>query len=324
LVFHGEGKNKGDAAALLLYLILTCRVKRGTLPIFFPKLGSVSLFYSAGQDHPGIFSSASSSRHGSIMRQHLLLSLLVFLVGCSGNESVNPNSGSIEVNGMQFVWVPAGTFQMGDIFQAGRDDEIPIHAVTLSDGYWLGKYEVTQRQWIRLMDHNPSFFSTCGDDCPVEYVTWHDVQNFILRFNTNSVLVCRLPTEAEWEYAARSGGRDERFPITGKETEKDNFIWHGLNSQGLPHPVGQKMPNALGIFDMGGNVSEWVHDRYDYYLAEDQTNPLGPSLGILGRVVRGGNWAIFPEFTSVTSRDREGEHSKSSVLGFRIACDPGR
>jgi len=147
---------------------------------------------------------------------------------------------------------------MGDTFGDGKKDEKPSHKVCVND-FYLGIYEVTQGQWEKVMGNNPSSFKK-GNNYPVERVSWEDVQQFIHRLNSQTGRKYRLPTEAEWEYAARSGGKQEKYAGTNQEGELKEYAWFTANSDFQTHPVGQKRPNGLGIYDMIGNVSEWCAD----------------------------------------------------------------
>ena len=207
----------------------------------------------------------------------------------------------------EMVFVQGGTFTMGCTDEQGSDcekEEKPAHQVKLSD-YYIGKYEVTQGLWKKVMGKNPSYFKYCGDDCPVENVSWNDCQAFINKLNQLTSKRFRLPTEAEWEYAAR-GGRDvarnvQQTKYAGSN-ELDEVAWYPRNSDvnysgGYEvngrnlgtHPVGIKKPNALGIYDMSGNVSEWCNDWHGAYSIISQTNPQGVNSGAK-RVLRGGGW----------------------------------
>ena len=188
--------------------------------------------------------------------------------------------------GMEFVNVSGGCFQMGDNFGDGYGDEKPVHEACVND-FAIGKYEVTQGEYKRIMGNNPSAFSSCGDNCPVEKVSWNDAQDFIRKLNSQSGRSYRLPTEAEWEYAARSGGKREKY--SGGDNV-DAVAWYSGNSGSKTHPVGQKQANGLGIFDMSGNVWEWVSDWFATYSNGRQQDPQGPSSGSI-RVHRGGSWA---------------------------------
>jgi len=187
--------------------------------------------------------------------------------------------------GMEMIFVKGGCFQMGDTFGDGDNHEKPVHEVCVDD-FYLGKYEVTQGQWKRIMRNNPSHFSNCGDNCPVEKVSWDDVQDFIRKLNSQSGKNYRLPTEAEWEYAARSGGKSEQY---AGGNDVNAVAWYDGNSVGKTHPAGQKQPNGLGLYDMSGNVWEWCNDWYgsNYYSQSTRNNPEGPSSGTY-RVLRAG------------------------------------
>ena len=181
--------------------------------------------------------------------------------------------------GMEFVWAPAGSFLMGS------SDERQ-HEVRISNGFWIGKYEVTQEEWVAVMGTNPSGFSNLGPRCPVETVSWDDTQIFTGRLNereSGSRYVYRLPTEAEWEYAARAGTSGIRY---GK---LDEIAWYSDNSGNRTHPVGQKRANAWGLHDMLGNVREWTGDWYGMYPSGPVTDPRGPESGS-SRMTRGGGW----------------------------------
>ena len=221
------------------------------------------------------------------------------------------------VTGMEFVFVPAGCFDMGcgNWTSNCSDDEKPVHTVCVDD-FYIGRYEVTQGQWKKVMHSNPSEFQK-GDNYPVENVSWNDVEEFIKKLNSRSNKRFRLPTEAEWEYAARSGGRKEKY-VGGDDV--DRVAWYGSNSSDHTHPVGTKAPNGLGIYDMSGNVWEWCQDWYceDYYSKSPRNNPHGPSSGSL-RVLRGGSWCNGPWFVRSALRVRLRPASRSCDLGFRLA-----
>jgi formylglycine-generating enzyme required for sulfatase activity len=204
--------------------------------------------------------------------------------------------------GMKFVFVKGGCYQMGST--TGGDNEKPVHQVCVSD-FYIGKYEVTQGQWEKVMGSNPSNFKQCGPECPVESVSWNDAQEFIKKLNAKSGKQYRLPTEAEWEYAARSGGRDETWAGTSDEASLGKFAWYEKNSGKVTHKAGLKKPNGLGIHDMSGNVWEWCQDWYNesYYEDSPKDNPPGADNGKY-RVLRGGSWYYNADVAQATFRTR--------------------
>jgi hypothetical protein len=219
--------------------------------------------------------------------------------------------------GIELVFVRGGCFQMGDTFGDGDSDEKPVHEVCVND-FYMGKYEVIQGQWRAIMGSNPSSFKNCGDSCPVENVSWNDVQIFIQQLNQRTGKAYRLPTEAEWEYAARSGGKNQKY--AGTNDNLDDYAWYDANSGKTTHPVGQKKPNSLGLFDMSGNVWEWVSDWYGekYYASSPKNNPPGPSSGIY-RVLRGGSWYYVPQGVRAAGRGRLYPGFRFYLGGFRVA-----
>ncbi len=218
---------------------------------------------------------------------------------------------------MEFVFIKGGCFAMGcgSWTSDCDEDEKPVHEVCVDD-FSIGKYEVTQAQWRDIMGNDPSQFRECGDQCPAETMDWNDVQEFLSRLNKRTDTRYRLPTEAEWEYACRSGGRQEKYAGGNSLTR---FAWYGSNSGWKTHPVGQKEPNGVGIYDMNGNVWEWVVDWYDeYYYAESlKTNPQGPHRGT-DRIVRGGSWNLKSKLLRCSLRRHRNPSFTSRRLGVRI------
>ena len=213
---------------------------------------------------------------------------------------------------IEMTFVRGGSFEMGS--STGEINEKPVHTVSLSD-FYIGKFEVTQKQWRDIMGKNPSSFSAC-EECPVETVSWNAIREFILQLNLKTGKSYRLPTEAEWEYAARGGSVSKSFVFSGSNTP-DDVAWHTENSGSKSHPVGMKQPNELGIFDMSGNVMEWCSDWYGNYSASAQTNPKGDSLGQL-RVIRGGGWRSFFQSCLISHRGRNSPGYRGFNLGFRL------
>jgi len=216
--------------------------------------------------------------------------------------------------GIELIFVSAGCFEMGDTGGDGSENERPVHTVSLS-GFYLGRVPVTQGQWMRLMPENPSRFQK-GDTYPVEQVRWEDVGAFLDALNRVGDGHFRLPSEAEWEYAARSGGKPERY--SGGDRVED-VAWFEANSGGTTHPVGQKKPNALGLCDMSGNVWEWCLDRFDpaAYPLHPPRDPVWEQGG-LDRVIRGGSWNLDAWSARCTRRFGYPPGFAGPALGFRV------
>jgi len=224
----------------------------------------------------------------------------------------------------EMVFVKGGTFTMGATSEQGFDaesDEKPAHNVTLSD-YYIGKYEITQAQWKAVMGNNPSNFEGYPPYYPVERVSWNDVQEYIKKLNQLTGKTYRLPTEAEWEYAARGGSKRKGYKYSGNYT-LSGVAWYYENSNRKTHPIGIKKLNELGIYDMSGNVWEWCSDWYasDYYSSSPQTNPQGPSSGS-SRVIRGGSWDNFAGSCRVSFRGYVQPDRRRDNLGFRLVLVP--
>ena len=229
---------------------------------------------------------------------------------------------TIHVNGYNFdmIYVKGETFTMGCTDEQGSDcgsDEKPAHQVTLSD-YYIGKYEVTQGLWKKVMGSNPSEFKNCRDDCPVENVSWNDCQEFINMLNQLTGKRFRLPTEAEWEYAARGGNKASYQTKYAGSNVLDEVAWYNGNSKSHTHTVGTKKPNALGIYDMSGNVWEWCNDWYGDYSSGGVTNPKGAATGSY-RVIRGGSWYYDGINFRVSLRNGNFPSLRYSEYGLRLA-----
>jgi formylglycine-generating enzyme required for sulfatase activity len=238
--------------------------------------------------------------------------------GSSGSSFIDRETA------MEFVLVKGGCYQMGDTFGDGYENERPVHEVCVDD-FYIGRFEVTQCQWNMVRGNNPSYYANCGDDYPVEGVSWDDVQQFIRILNKRTGMTYRLSTEAEWEYAARSGGKREKWAGTSSEAELGEYAWYSGTSDSQPHPVGQKKPNGLGIYDMSGNVWEWVQDVYNSkaYASHARNNPVYTGKGV-GHVFRGGAWYYNARGVRTTFRDRRtpGIVIRHHLVGFRLARTP--
>ena len=222
-----------------------------------------------------------------------------------------------EINSIEMVLVYGGYFTMGCSSEQGtdcNDDEIPAHNVMVND-FYIGKYPVTQKLWDAIMDINPSAFS--GPELPVESVSWEEVQLFIGRLNALTGKQYRLLTEAEWEYAARGGIKSKRQKYSG-DNNLDMVAWYNANSGQKTHPVGTKHSNELGIYDMNGNVWEWVRDWKSGFDYSSKVNPTGPASGFY-RVYRGCSWQDNALYCRVSRRGGNPPDYKGPQLGFRLA-----
>lgn len=227
---------------------------------------------------------------------------------------------------MKFEEIKGGDFQMGNPRESKEcvnNDDCPVHTVRV-DGFWMGRFEVTQAEWTAVMGENPSFFiGKNTDNYPVERVSWCQVQDFLKKLNDYAEKdVYRLPTEAEWEYAARAGS-DAGFYFGDDAGKLRDYAWYVENSGNKTHPVGQLQPNDWGLYDMSGNVSEWCQDWYDpnYYEKSPKDNPPGPKEESSNkrRVFRGGNFK-YP--VRVAYRDHYTPAGSYSYLGFRLVRTP--
>jgi formylglycine-generating enzyme required for sulfatase activity len=235
-------------------------------------------------------------------REQLIGDNVKFKVIANGKKSIEP----------EMVFIEGGTFKMGS--EAGYSDEKPVHMVNLSS-FRMAKFEVTQVQWKAVMGSNPSSFSGC-DNCPVESVSWNDVQQYLQKLNAQTGKSYRLPTEAEWEYAAKGGKASQGYTYSGSNNV-EIVAWYYNNSSNSTHEVGTKQPNELGIYDMTGNVSEWCSDWCDNYTSYSVTNPTGASTGY-DRALRGGCWNDSANLNRMTFRGRCGPGIYGFKSGFRL------
>lgn len=228
---------------------------------------------------------------------------------------------------MDFVWCPAGSFSMGSPdSEAGRSRDEKQHKVRLTRGFWIAKYEVTQKQYGALSASDSSRGNVAYD--PVAMVSWFEAQAFCQKVNERAKLLpagftCALPTEAQWEYACRAGESSDKSNgcvrptvVEGNAPLFSELAWYSENATGEAHRVGEKSPNAWGLYDMQGNVREWCRDWYGDYPATDVIDPLGPSSGS-GRVNRGGSFSFAAEYCRPAARDLNSADKRGGDLGFR-------
>ena len=233
-----------------------------------------------------------------------------------------PAAETFTVNGVSFKMIPVegGTFTMGlteGQVSDGQGNTVTPHQVTLSS-YYIAETEVTQELWLAVMGSNPADFQ---DDLrnPVQYVRWSECQTFISKLNEMTGMTFRLPTEAEWEFAARGGNKSLGYQYSGSN-DLDEVGWYGTNSEGTLHPVATKAPNELGLYDMSGNVYEWCQDYYSdtYYNESPSVNPTGPDQ-TYWRVMRGGSWVYFASLCQVSSRSMCMPGERFHDIGLRLA-----
>jgi formylglycine-generating enzyme required for sulfatase activity len=241
------------------------------------------------------------------------------IVANDGNGGISESEiRSFNTITYDFVKVEGGTFTMGCTSEQGnscKSDENPTRSVTLSN-FYMAKYEVTQFQWISVMGSNPSKYASCND-CPIDNVSWDDVQTFLTTLNTNTGKNYRLPTEAEWEYAARGGINSKGYKFSGSnDSSAVGWYWYYYWGR-KPHIVGTKNPNELGIYDMSGNIEEWVSDWYEAYTGTSETNPTGPSIGN-NKVLRGGSFYNESNYTRVSFRSFSNKGNRFNSSGFRL------
>lgn len=242
------------------------------------------------------------------------------IFACSAQPAVLPHETKI-IGGIEFVHVPGGSFTMG-MSDCGLStiEECPRHRVEISS-FWLSKYEITQKQFEKVMGYDPSL-ETRGEEYPVTNVSWHTAMDFCKKFSSMHGVQATLPTEAEWEYACRAGSETEYY--WGNEMD-GSFCWYYQNSgakkgkNGL-HSVGKKRPNAFGLYDMSGNLWEWCFDWYDaqYYAQSPGKNPRGPVKGEL-KALRGGSWKDGGYYQRCGVRNAGGPNIGDEFRGFRVA-----
>jgi formylglycine-generating enzyme required for sulfatase activity len=265
------------------------------------------------------------------MRSIVILALSALFPASASNGSSEPQAFVPLVSSrLTIISIPAGMFRMGSELVIKADDvwkpcaecsarnevERPVHQVTITQPFWMGIFPVTQAQWQEVMGSNPSYKPNAQPNAPVEQVSWKDAQRFLARVNTmQDRWTVRLPTEAEWEYAARAGTTSETYgPL-------DAIAWYAGNAGRTSHPVGQKLPNAFGLYDMLGNVWQWCDGWFEPYTADAQVDPQGPVTGEL-HPTRGGCWYCEAVHERASRRNRDEEDHVARSIGFRIVAVP--
>jgi formylglycine-generating enzyme required for sulfatase activity len=265
------------------------------------------------------------------MRRVLVSAVLALLWAAPWANAQDPPRSFTNAFGMTFVYIPAGTFDMGSPEEEpDRDLDETLHPVTLSRGFYLQESETTQAQWEAVTGENPSRFKACGPDCPVESVSWEMCEAFARRLSElDPERTYRLPTEAEWEYACRAGTRTPYWIGDCLETHQANFNGNYALSgctlgvyRETPLPVKSFPPNPWGLYDMHGNVGEWCADRYGDYPGGAVTDPAGTDIGTF-RVFRGGSWYANPATCRSANREAGNPQGRYHSKGLRLLCEPG-
>ncbi len=244
----------------------------------------------------------------------------ILLPSMAGTAVAVPGVGTTikdPVSGVQLSWVPKGCFLPAHVV-SNANASADLTQTCIDRGFWMGTFEITQGQYRQIMGENPSSFQQ-GDDYPVENVRWLSARAFIRELNKRSGKQFRLPSEAEWEYAARSGGKATKYGASGRAKD---VAWYMANSNDHPHPVGEKRANALGLYDMSGNVWEWTHDCWNVDMAEAPTDGSPWTWGDCSvRVLRGGSWYDAKSMISTKARLYNYTEKSDNNSGFRIVLD---
>ena len=260
----------------------------------------------------------------SLTKRTLAIALLGFSLphALIAQEAVNRPFAPLEVRfneAIDMVQIPPGSFTMGS---DKNGDEKPPHTVYIRS-FLMGRTEVTQKQWLDVMGSNPSHFAACGPECPVENISWDNVQQFISKLNQKTGQNYRLPSEAEWEYAARAGTTTD-WSFGNDESKPGNYAWYGGNSGSKTQAVGQKLPNAFGLYDIHGNVWEWIQDCWhgNYSGAPTDASAWTTGCSDKTRVLRGGSWLIYSANLRSAYRGRGNPVNRYYDNGFRLARTP--
>jgi len=260
--------------------------------------------------------------------RNFMLSVLLILVACDANSPKSGDNKKITLpdgTSMSFVYLPPGQFEMGSAAdeQDRHGDEDPVRNVTISKGFYLGIYEVTQQQWFSIMKSNPSIFQQSEDHMlkPVDWVSWNDCQQFIAKLNELNLGIFRLPTEAEWEYACRAG-TTSRYYWGEDVNDRDvyQYAWAFSRAEGKSRAVGTKKPNPWGLYDMSGNVWEWCSDWRGPYIANDTIDPNGPAEG-KRKIYRGGSWFNKPSTLRSANRHGHEPEVRGTNAGLRLVLE---
>lgn len=251
----------------------------------------------------------------------LATAILIWLQGNNAGQA-SPTKAVLTLETLRgnMIFIQGSQFMMGCTKEQGGQcfrAENPQHSVIVAN-FSICRYPVTQGLWKQVMGNNPSFFKGC-DDCPVESVSWDNAQEFIGKLNALTGGKYRLPTEAEWEYAARGGNKSAGYIYPGGN-DINSLAWYEKNSNGRTHPVGLKKPNELGLYDMAGNVMEWCQDWFNAYGSDLAIHPAGPETGRY-RVLRGSSWIGSAANCRVSDRDSNVSDCHTDNLGFRLASD---
>jgi len=308
--------NKKDKNGLFTKHLLTSMKQPGAeLSKVFKKARQGVYDESNGKQSPGVYDQTLGEFYFTLPKEGVQKSTKTQIVSSLSNQTKTTDSFNITQEFEDsMVNIPSGGFMMGSIDEVNKQ---LTHHVSLK-AYKISRYEVTQRQWQMVMGENPSKFSGC-DNCPVENVSWKDIQNFLQKLNHQSGQKFRLPTEAEWEYACRSGGRDEIY-CGGNNVSLQG--WFGENSNYKTHPVGEKNSNGFGIYDMSGNVWEWTQDCWNETYSGAPTNGDAWETGNCNyRVIRGGSSMFFSENLKTNSRVKQKIVIRGKHYGFRLAQD---
>ena len=260
----------------------------------------------------------------SLTKRTLAIALFGFSLphALIAQEAANRPFAPLEVrfnDAVDMVQIPPGSFTMGS---DKSSDEKPPHTVYIRS-FLMGRTEVTQKQWLNVMGSNPSRFAACGPECPVENISWDNVQQFISKLNQKTGQNYRLPSEAEWEYAARAGTTTD-WSFGNDESKLGNYAWDARNSGGKTQAVGQKLPNAFGLYDMHGNVWDWTQDCWHETYAGAPTDGNAWTTGCTanGRVLRGGSWVSVPAGLRSANRNWGSPDIRDFINGFRLARTP--